>query len=84
MDEPTIGLHPRDTEGIVNVLKGLRDLDNTVIVIEHDVDDDQIGRSHSGPQGQAAEKHGGTVVGEGNFEDSQEAGVFGYWNLPQP
>jgi len=36
MDEPTIGLHPRDTEGLIRILKDLRDLGNTVIVIEHD------------------------------------------------
>lgn len=38
MDKPTIGLHPRDTAGIINILKKLRDLGNTVIVIEHDID----------------------------------------------
>src|SRR5690625_6358764 len=38
MDEPTVGLHPKDTIGLVSVLKDLRDLGNTVLVIEHDVD----------------------------------------------
>ncbi len=37
MVEPTVGLHPKDTLGLVNVLKGLRDLGNTVLLIEHDV-----------------------------------------------
>ncbi|HIE58354.1 MAG TPA: excinuclease ABC subunit A [Hydrogenothermaceae bacterium] len=36
LDEPSIGLHPRDTEKLINTLKSLRDLDNTVIVVEHD------------------------------------------------
>ena len=36
LDEPSIGLHPRDTEKLINTLKELRDLDNTVIVVEHD------------------------------------------------
>ncbi len=36
LDEPSIGLHPRDTAKLINTLKGLRDLDNTVIVVEHD------------------------------------------------
>ena len=35
LDEPSIGLHPRDTEKLINTLKSLRDLDNTVIVVEH-------------------------------------------------
>ncbi|MCQ2174632.1 MAG: excinuclease ABC subunit UvrA [Bacteroidales bacterium] len=38
LDEPSIGLHPRDTERLINVLKRLRDLGNTVIVVEHDED----------------------------------------------
>ena len=38
LDEPTMGLHPKDTAGIINVLKELRDQENTVIVIEHDLD----------------------------------------------
>ena len=38
LDEPTIGLHPRDTERLVHVLRDLRDLGNTVLVIEHDLD----------------------------------------------
>ena len=38
LDEPTAGLHPRDTEGLVDILRNLRDLGNTVLVIEHDLD----------------------------------------------
>ena len=38
MDEPTMGLHPKDTEGIIDILEGVRDRGNTVIAIEHDVD----------------------------------------------
>lgn len=78
MDEPTIGLHPKDTERMVNVLKGLRDLDNTVIVIEHDVDVIKSA-DHIVDIGPGSGKHGGTVVGEGNFEDlkRQESSVTG-------
>ncbi|MCL4148425.1 UNVERIFIED_CONTAM: hypothetical protein GTU68_028850 [Idotea baltica] len=38
LDEPSIGLHPKDTERLILVLKALRDLGNTVIVVEHDED----------------------------------------------
>jgi excinuclease ABC subunit A len=38
LDEPSIGLHPRDNEKLINILKALRDLGNTVIVVEHDAD----------------------------------------------
>ena len=38
LDEPSIGLHPKDTERLISVLKSLRDLGNTVIVVEHDED----------------------------------------------
>ena len=36
LDEPSVGLHPRDTERLMGILKGIRDLDNTVVVVEHD------------------------------------------------
>jgi len=38
LDEPTIGLHPRDIPRLTNILRALRDLDNTVLVIEHDLE----------------------------------------------
>ena len=38
LDEPTIGLHPRDTQRLINVLRRLRDLGNTVLVVEHDLE----------------------------------------------
>jgi excinuclease ABC subunit A len=78
MDEPTVGLHPKDTLGLVSVLKGLRDLGNTVLLIEHDVDvmkeADYI--IDIGPE---AGKNGGTVVGQGTLQDlvNQERSVTG-------
>ena len=67
LDEPSIGLHPRDTENLIRVLKSLRDLGNTVIVVEHDEDimkhADQI--IDIGPE---AGTHGGHVVAVGNFK----------------
>ncbi|NNE76703.1 MAG: excinuclease ABC subunit A, partial [Pricia sp.] len=64
LDEPSIGLHPKDTENLVVVLKSLRDLGNTVIVVEHDEDimkaaDEVI---DIGPE---AGTHGGEVVAYG-------------------
>src|SRR5256886_4326519 len=38
LDEPSIGLHPRDTKRLIDILKSLRDLGNTVLVVEHDPD----------------------------------------------
>jgi excinuclease ABC subunit A len=63
-DEPTIGLHQRDTRRLIEVLRGLRDLGNTVLVIEHDLEmiaaADQV--IDFGP---GAGKHGGQVVAAG-------------------
>ncbi|SHG22313.1 excinuclease ABC subunit A [Salegentibacter echinorum] len=67
LDEPSIGLHPRDTERLIGVLKNLRDLGNTVIVVEHDEDimnaADEI--IDIGPE---AGTHGGEVVATGNLK----------------
>ena len=68
LDEPSIGLHPKDTERLINVLKALRDLGNTVIVVEHDEDimkaADEI--IDIGPE---AGTFGGEVVATGSFKD---------------
>jgi len=68
LDEPSIGLHPKDTERLIVVLKALRDLGNTVIVVEHDEDimkaADQI--IDIGPE---AGTFGGEVVAQGTFEE---------------
>ncbi|RUA30925.1 MAG: excinuclease ABC subunit A [Bacteroidetes bacterium] len=68
LDEPSIGLHPRDTERLIVVLKRLRDIGNTVIVVEHD---ETIMRAadHIIDIGPAAGSHGGEVVYEGNFDN---------------
>jgi excinuclease ABC subunit A len=68
LDEPSIGLHPKDTENLIDVLKSLRDLGNTVIVVEHDEDimkaaDEVI---DIGPE---AGTHGGHVVAHGTMQD---------------
>ncbi|MCK6616928.1 MAG: excinuclease ABC subunit UvrA [Cyclobacteriaceae bacterium] len=68
MDEPSIGLHPRDTSRMVEVLKSLRDLGNTVIVVEHE---EEIMRAADQliDIGPAAGTHGGQLVFQGNLKD---------------
>ena len=73
LDEPSIGLHPRDTERLIKVLKRLRDLGNTVIVVEHD---EEIIRSADWliDMGPRAGEFGGRVIYEGypgNYSNDQ-------------
>ncbi|MFX0558009.1 excinuclease ABC subunit UvrA [Maribacter sp. CXY002] len=68
LDEPSIGLHPKDTENLIEVLLSLRNLGNTVIVVEHDEDimkaaDEVI---DIGPE---AGTHGGNIVAQGTLEE---------------
>ncbi len=63
-DEPTIGLHARDTRRLINVLYRLRDLGNTVLVIEHDLEV-IAAADHVVDFGPGAGKHGGEVVAAG-------------------
>jgi excinuclease ABC subunit A len=71
LDEPSIGLHPRDTQRLVGVLESLRDLGNTVIVVEHEEEvmhaADQI--IDIGPE---AGTGGGNLVFQGNWEEIRE------------
>jgi len=67
LDEPSIGLHPKDTERLIGVLKDLRDLGNTVIVVEHDEDIMKIA-DYIIDIGPEAGTFGGHIVAEGNFE----------------
>lgn len=64
LDEPSIGLHPRDTERLIHVLKELRDLGNTIVVVEHD-EDIIAAADHVIEIGPNAGVHGGEVVYEG-------------------
>ncbi|HYG51663.1 MAG TPA: excinuclease ABC subunit UvrA [Flavobacteriales bacterium] len=67
LDEPSIGLHPRDTQQLISVLKGLRDLGNTVVVVEHDEE-----MMHAADEiidmGPMAGTHGGQVVFQGDHK----------------
>jgi len=68
LDEPSIGLHSRDTENLIKVLKKLRDLHNTVVVVEHD---EMIMREadHIIDMGPLAAHLGGEVTAEGNYQE---------------
>jgi len=67
LDEPSIGLHPKDTERLINVLKSLKNLGNTVIVVEHD-EDIMKEADYIIDIGPEAGSYGGEIVAEGNFE----------------
>jgi len=68
LDEPTIGLHPRDTEKLINIIKKLRDKGNTVIVVEHD--EEVIKESdYVVDLGPGGGKRGGEVVFAGKLEE---------------
>ncbi len=68
LDEPSIGLHQRDNERLIKTLKGLRDLGNTVIVVEHD--EDTIKESdYIIDVGPGAGVHGGNIVAKGTYKE---------------
>ena len=68
LDEPSIGLHQRDNEKLLNSLKGLRDLGNTLIVVEHD-EDTMRAADYIIDIGPKAGVHGGEVVAQGTPEE---------------
>ena len=68
LDEPSIGLHPRDTKRLIHVLKELRDLGNTVIVVEHD-EEIMNAADYIIDIGPEAGRNGGEVVWQGNYSD---------------
>ena len=72
LDEPSIGLHQRDNDKLLVTLKRLRDLGNTVIVVEHDEDTMRIA-DHIIDIGPGAGVHGGKVVAEGTLKDIENA-----------
>ncbi|MBC5581822.1 excinuclease ABC subunit UvrA [Anaerofilum sp. BX8] len=80
LDEPTVGLHPADTAGLVALLRELRDLGNTVVVIEHDP---EVMRAADWliDLGPGAGRHGGEVVGQGSWDSllRQPGSVTGAW-----
>ncbi|MDF2589148.1 MAG: uvrA1 [Anaerocolumna sp.] len=78
MDEPSIGLHPRDSDKVIETMRKLRDIGNTIIVVEHDLDTiksaDHIVEIGPGPG-----IHGGNVVASGTLDDimNEDASITG-------
>ena len=71
LDEPSIGLHPRDNDRLIETLANLRDLGNTVVVVEHD-EDTMRASDHIIDFGPGPGVRGGYVVAEGNVESLVE------------
>ncbi|MGB6844592.1 MAG: excinuclease ABC subunit UvrA [Candidatus Acidiferrales bacterium] len=67
LDEPSIGLHPRDTHRLIEILKGLRDLGNTLVVVEHDPDT-MLAADMVLDLGPGAGEHGGQLMFAGTHE----------------
>ncbi|MBD5455737.1 MAG: excinuclease ABC subunit UvrA [Lachnospiraceae bacterium] len=72
LDEPSIGLHQRDNDKLLNTLKNLRDLGNSLIVVEHD-EDTMLAADHVVDIGPGAGSHGGRVVAQGTAQEIMEA-----------
>jgi excinuclease ABC subunit A len=80
LDEPSIGLHQRDNQRLLNALKNLRDLGNTLLVVEHD-EETMFNADHIIDIGPGAGVHGGYVIAQGTVEDIQacEASITGQY-----
>lgn len=68
LDEPSIGLHQRDNDRLISTLQSMRDLGNTLIVVEHD-EDTMMAADHLIDVGPGAGVHGGTIVAQGTPEE---------------
>ena len=73
LDEPSIGLHPRDNQRLLGTLEALRDLGNTVLVVEHDQDTIRAA-DHIVDMGPGAGRHGGRVIVSGTLDDLLASG----------
>ena len=80
LDEPSIGLHQRDNDRLISTLKNMRDLGNTVIVVEHD-EETMLACDHLIDIGPGAGKHGGEVVAQGTPAEvmANEASLTGQY-----
>ena len=68
LDEPSIGLHQRDNDRLIDTLKGLRDLGNTLLVVEHD-EDTMRAADYLVDIGPGAGEHGGQIIAEGTVKE---------------
>ena len=82
LDEPSIGLHQRDNDKLLRTLMNLRDLGNTLIVVEHD-EDTMRAADYIVDIGPAAGVHGGEVVAAGTAEDIMKCEEIHYRCVPQ-
>ncbi|MCA1011214.1 excinuclease ABC subunit UvrA [Halobacillus halophilus] len=73
LDEPSIGLHQRDNDRLINTLKRMRDLDNTLIVVEHD-EDTMLAADYLIDIGPGAGAHGGQIVSQGTPKQVMKSG----------
>ena len=77
LDEPSIGLHQKDNDKLLNTLKSLRDLGNTLIVVEHD-EDTMLEADHIVDIGPGAGSHGGQVIAQGTAAEIYGSRGFRY------
>ncbi len=75
LDEPSIGFHQRDNDKLIATLKKLRDLGNTVIVVEHD-EDTMYAADHIIDIGPGAGVHGGNVMAQGTAEEIKKTQIL--------
>ncbi len=73
LDEPSIGLHQRDNKKLIETLKRLRDIGNTVLVVEHD-EETMLAADHLIELGPGAGEHGGFIVAQGNVDEFLKSG----------
>lgn len=80
LDEPSIGLHQRDNQKLIHTLKEIRDLGNTVLVVEHDLET-ILASDHVVDLGPGAGEHGGYIVAQGNPKEiiTNDASVTGHF-----
>ncbi len=80
LDEPSIGLHQRDNDKLLATLKKLRDLGNTLLVVEHD-EDTMYAADQIIDIGPGAGTHGGQVMAQRNSRRSKTSGSIDYWSI---